>query len=39
MEWRLLLSLNLSAVSLFEASKREVKGLWREDLQGMETLC
>lgn len=38
-EWRLLLSLNLPAVSLFEASQREVKGLWGEDLQGMETLC
>lgn len=37
-EWRLLLSLNLSAVSLFKASKREVKGLGGEDLQGMETL-
>lgn len=38
-EWRLLLCLNLFAVSLFKASKREVKGLWGEDLQGMETLC
>lgn len=33
----LLLSLKLSAVSLFKPSKTEVKGLRGEDLQGMET--
>lgn len=35
----LLLSLKLSAVSLFKTGRTEVKGLRGEDLQGMETPC